>query len=133
MTVSRVVVVKNGVSRPILLDDNSVRRISAFLLPNDVDAVPGPLVNNRGTCFTGLYPRGAGFLFDDDDSDASPIALIERILERNPGSSRAIRPYLIGEDFLNDPQQQHSRFVIYVGEDNEDDVHVKWPELINIL
>jgi hypothetical protein len=76
---------------------------------------------------------GAGFLFGDNDSEASSIAEMREILSKHPTYKDVIRPYLIGEEFLSDPEQLHSRYVMYLGETEEKTARLKWPELMGIL
>ena len=64
------------------------------------DADPSRLLANSNLSFTGGYPYGSGFLFDDDDVDASTVQEMTTLLDRHPDYQQFIFPYLGGEEML---------------------------------
>lgn len=129
--VSVVHVIKGSTKRKPRLDGRSVDIITAFLAPGGTDDDPHRLHSNKDIAFTGGYPYGAGFTFDDGDPNATPLSVMNALLE-NPANKDRIKPYIGGEEMLNHPMQEPSRFVIDFGEMTEEEAS-RWPELLNIL
>lgn len=87
------------------LDGESVDGIGTSLTAGADSPFPVPLVGNKGRCFQGPIPVGAGFVLERDEAEA--------ILSRNEAAYvEVIRPYLMGDDIVNRPGQQPSRYVI---------------------
>jgi hypothetical protein len=86
------------------LDGKIVERISAFLCKSGGDTAPNTLAANASLAFTGFYPYGAGFTFDDNEPDATPIEEMNRIIANRPNCREAVLPYIGGEEFLDDPR-----------------------------
>jgi hypothetical protein len=130
--VSTVHIQKGGEHWPWLLDGKRVDRISSYLLEKGGDESPQGLTSNRGKCFSGVYPYGSGFLFQDDKEESTPISVMKDGLEKDSRYAQFIHPYIGGEEFLNDPQQRHRRYVIDFGEMSESEAR-EWPWLMEIL
>ena len=79
VVVSAVVIGKAVDSSPCVLDGESVPRISAFLFPGSSDATPERLRLNEGCCVNGTKIYGQGFLFADNDVEATPLLEMERL------------------------------------------------------
>lgn len=91
------------------------------------------LKKNKGFAFRGAMPYGEGFFIQPDEAQN-----LLRLREKN---SKALKPYLIGDDLNSDPGQRPSRFIINfrdwplsrsdenVGSDCAED----YPELLNIV
>ena len=94
-----------------MLDDKVVSRISAFLIDGIIDDSPERCANNPYFS-AGSKIYGQGFLFDDEDSDASPIALMEEILNSSPLYLPRVIPYIGGEEVNSSPIQSPRRYVI---------------------
>ncbi len=133
--VSIVHIVK-GFVKGGFLNGRAVHRISAYLLPGDLDESPSILTANVGKSFKGSYVFGLGFTFDDRAADgglALPVSEMERLIERSPESSARIFPYLGGSDVNSHPKHSHSRFVIDFGDCDEIQARSNYPELMQIV
>jgi len=133
VTISTLHLARGLAQTTITFNGRTVERVSCFLLPQGPDASPAMLASNRGKCFSGPYVMGAGFLFDDDAPGSTPLATMKHIVATSPQQANGIRPYINGEDFLNDPRQLPSRHVIYLGESDEATARSNYPELMDIL
>jgi hypothetical protein len=91
------------------LDGHDVEEITASLLRVDDDVSSAvQLAANAGKCFYGPIPAGKGFIVERHQAQA--------FLDRADAKYRdVIRPYLGGEDIVNDPQQAPTRFIIDFG------------------
>lgn len=115
-----------------ILDDVPVARISAFLLPTGGDATPAPLPDNRNTSFTGCDLKGAGFTFDDNTANATPLSVMHELLKADPRNAEIIRPYIGGEEINTHPHQSPHRHVIHFA-DRPLAEAAAWPALLKIL
>ena len=79
------------------LEGKDVQKITAFLFHAGDDHDPHKLAQNVGKSSLGSKPYGQGFLFADDDPQASPIELLEEIVRNDPRNRDKIRPYLGGQ------------------------------------
>ena len=129
---SAVHLTKGEYSGTPMLDAQPVDRISAFLLSKGPDDNPTELGANRGICFKGVMPSAPGFLFEDEKTDANPLADMTRLISQNPSNAERIKPFIGGDEILTDPQQRHCRFVIdfYGVREHE---RQKWPDLLKLL
>ena len=75
---------------------------------------------------------GQGFLFDDGDEVASPIAAMETLIAKDPRNREIIFPYLGGEDLNSSPTQRPHRFVINFGTRSLEEAQ-RWPDLLTIV
>ncbi len=88
------------------LDGLRVAGITPSLTAAGDDAwVPVALAANRDRCFQGPIPVGAGFIIDD----ATAAQLLSR---REAPYADVVRPYVIGEDVAQRPDQSPSRWAI---------------------
>jgi hypothetical protein len=97
------------VSSPSLDGEVLHEEISASLRPRSlaVDTAV-PLAENEGHAFYGPIPGGRGFVLESEEA--------ERLLARHDPTWRdVIRPYLTGDDILNQPDQGPSRYIIDFG------------------
>jgi hypothetical protein len=135
VVVSVVHISKGATSHPIL-DQKSVKRISAYLVEGDLDTSPSLLVASAGKAFQGSILLGKGFLFDDvaaRKGQASSLEEMKAVIESNPMNGERIFPYLGGDEINNDPRQKHFRYVIDFEDMPERAARVGWPDLIQIL
>jgi hypothetical protein len=112
--VSVIHVVKAITASPIL-DGRQVSRISAYVAEGDIDKSPAQLMENAGRAFIGAFLLGMGFTFDDTAAakgEAETIEEMEKLIEHDPRNKLIIKPYLGGEELMNDPQHRHHRYVI---------------------
>ena len=81
----------------------------------------------------GCNVAGQGFVFDDADGKANPLAKMHEILEVSPQSEQRIFPYIGGSELNTSPTQAPSRFVINLSDSvTEDDVK-QWPDLAELV
>jgi hypothetical protein len=109
-----VVHVSNGVlPGPYSLDRRDVPVITAYLFHAGGHGNPACLRANKGTAFEGAKVYGLGFTFSKpDDGVSSSIETMRALIEKNHRNAERIFPYLVGEEFNNDPSHAHQRFVI---------------------
>ena len=114
VTVSVVHITRSVLSPPYLLDGHEVPVITAYLFHAGGHESPAALRANAEKSFIGSYVLGMGFTFDDTDSKgiATPIADMEKLIEKAPRNRECISPYLGGEEINDSPTQQHHRYVI---------------------
>jgi hypothetical protein len=115
------------------IDGTSVPRITSYLFAAGGEADPKSLAANEGLSFSGCYPYGKGFLFQDDESDSESVETMRTLIAADEKASKAILPYIGGEELLNHPTQQHSRFVIDLGQRDEETARNEFPSLMRIL
>lgn len=94
------------------LDGRYVDLISAFLFHQGGDSDPDPLLSNRHIAFEGVKPYGQGFIFDDADTKASPLSLMEKILAQSPACAEVVLPYMSGDEINDSPVHSPSRYII---------------------
>ena len=117
---------------PIILDGKPVEKITAFLFHAGGNNDPQKLIANEGKSFIGSYVLGMGFTFDDGNPDATLIAEMHRLIERDPRNQERIFPYIGGEEVNSSPTHAHDRYVINFGEMSEEEAR-EWPDLISIV
>jgi hypothetical protein len=117
---------------PILLDGHPVEKITAFLFPKGGNEDPEVLLANQGKSFQGSIVLGMGFTFDDTDPEATPIAEMHRLIEKDPRNAERIFPYIGGEEVNSSPTHAHHRYVINFGEMTEEEAR-EYPDLMAIV
>ena len=135
VVVSFVHIYKGKFSGLRKLDDREVETISAFLFHAGGHDDPERLVANARKSFQGSIILGMGFTFDDTDRKgvATPIWEMYRLIEKEPRNQEAIFPYIGGEEVNNSPAHEHHRYVINLGERNEEECWRSYPELMAII
>jgi hypothetical protein len=89
-----------------VLDGEPVEGITPELrTPDRSTGVVAKLRANKGRCFQGPIPAGAGFIIPEVEAQA----LLART---DVDYLQVVRPYLIGEDIADDPGQQPRRWII---------------------
>jgi hypothetical protein len=114
------------------LNKRLVNRISAFLVSGDLDDVPQRLVANARSSFEGFMIAGQGFLFDDEDSTATPISEMRRLIEEDPRNQSVIFAYLGGKELNTDPNHRPHRYAINFGTMTEAEA-MRWPSLYALV
>ncbi|NJL84147.1 MAG: hypothetical protein HC890_16730 [Chloroflexaceae bacterium] len=132
VVVSVINICKDKYLSKYLLDGRGVSRISAFLFDSKQDEDPKKLISNSGKSFAGSKIYGQGFLFDDSDTKATPLAEMYRLIEKDPRNQERIFPYIGGEEVNSSPTHQYHRYVINFGEMSEEEAR-KWTDLIAIV
>jgi hypothetical protein len=96
---------------------------------------PATLRANADKSFQGSIVLGMGFTFDDSDPDgvATPLAEMRRLIEANSRNAERIFPYIGGEEVNNSPTHTYHRYVINLGQIEEDEAWAGWPELMRIV
>jgi hypothetical protein len=110
-----VIHIAKGIQPGAELDEQPVRRISAYLVAGDLDTSPSRLVANAGKAFQGSIVLGMGFTFDDvaaAKGTASSLEEMRMLVAKDQRNAERIFPYLGGDEVNNDPRHAHSRFVI---------------------
>ena len=97
-----------------ILDGAKVSTITAFLFHRGGHADPVRLKANDSKSFIGMFLRGMGFSFDDTDTMgvATPIAELQRLINKEPRNELAIFPYISGAEVNTSPTHTHHRYAI---------------------
>ncbi len=132
VVVSIVHIYKGAFTGIYYLDGKIVERITAFLFHAGADHDPAILSQNSGLSFIGCDIKGQGFLFDDEDPEATPTAEYHRLVSRCPDNLVVIRPYMSGEEINESPTFSPKRWVINFGERPLDECR-RWPDLLAIV
>jgi hypothetical protein len=132
VVVSSVIVRKTLSAVSPVLDGKSVSRISAFLIEGEVDESPQRCDSNPYFS-SGSKIYGQGFLFDNDDSDASSIAQMQDILSSSSIYEGRVLPYIGGEEVNTSPTQSPQRFVIFLSDLSVEEDLAQWPRLEEIV
>ncbi|MGE5110415.1 MAG: type IIL restriction-modification enzyme MmeI, partial [Acidobacteriaceae bacterium] len=130
--VSVVVMTRGDTGVMRFIDNKPVDFISAFLSHRGTHEDPARLVSNLNRSYIGCDIKGQGFLFADDDQEATPISVMQRLIAADPRNSQCLRPYIGGEELNTSPTQSHHRWVIHFGEMDEAQAR-EWPELLRIV
>ncbi|WP_448600128.1 type IIL restriction-modification enzyme MmeI [Thermoleptolyngbya sp.] len=117
---------------PIILDGKPVEKITAFLFDKGGNDDPATLRANANKSFQGSIVLGMGFTFDDTNPDATPIAEMHRLIEKDPRNAERIFPYIGGEEVNSSPTHAHHRYVINFGDMSEEDAW-EYPDLMAIV
>ncbi|WP_216636330.1 Eco57I restriction-modification methylase domain-containing protein, partial [Chloroflexus islandicus] len=96
--VSVVHLVKGRYEGVKCLDGREAAQITAFLFHRGGHDDPAALVPNAGKSFLGVKTYGQGFIFDNHDPKATPLAEMERLIAANPACREVIFPYIGGEE-----------------------------------
>ncbi|PMB51677.1 hypothetical protein CEN39_13990 [Fischerella thermalis CCMEE 5201] len=114
------------------LNGREVPLISAFLFHAGGNENPAVLLANAEKSFIGSYVLGMGFTFDDSNPEATPIAEMHRLIEKDVKNAERIFPYIGGEEVNSSPTHEHRRYVINFGEMSEDEAR-GYPDLMEIV
>ena len=133
VVVSVVHVVKGKYAGTRQLDGRPAETISAYLFHRGSSAEPARLAGRNAMFSAGSKIYGQGFLFDDDDPAATPIAVMHDLLSKNPSLQQRMVPYIGGQEVYTSPVHAPDRFVIFLS-DIEDEAGLnEWPELAEIV
>jgi methylase of polypeptide subunit release factors len=114
------------------LDGREVDGIDALLSPHGREREAARLPGMRGAGFIGCFLRGAGFVFDDRDPRAHPLAALERALAARPSGREVVFPFVGGDEVMNHPEHAPHRFVVRFGDRTLDEARA-WPELCALV
>lgn len=87
-----------------ILDQQEVGFISSLLDSTTSLGNPKTLVANENKSFIGVFVRGIGFVLERSEA--------QELLHKHPSSADVVKPYLIGEDLNQRPDQSPSRYII---------------------
>ncbi|MGY4608598.1 hypothetical protein ACVW16_007010 [Bradyrhizobium sp. USDA 4474] len=132
VVVSVVHMLKGETHLAPVLNGHKVERISAFLVEGLQDSAPRPLGQSLFYSL-GCKIYGQGFLFDDGDSAASPLAEMEKVLRKNAANAARIHPYLGGDDLVRSPRHTGDRYIIQVSDLESEGALGDWPDLADII
>ena len=134
VVVSVLHVMKGAFRGPKRLDEREVETITSFLFHRGGYDDPARLRANEGKSFQGSIVLGMGFTFDDTDKKgvASPLAEMQRLIDKDPRNREVIFPYIGGEEVNTSPTHVHHRYVINFFDRNLK-ASEKWPDLIKIV
>jgi hypothetical protein len=102
------------------------------LLEGDVDESPARL-SDVPYFSLGSKIYGQGFLFDDEDPEATPNAVRMNISHTDPASASRILPYIGGEDINSSPVQAAPRYVIFLSDLKSEEDLSQYPLLEQIV
>ena len=119
-------------SIPIQLDGKPVEKITAFLFDQGGNDDPATLLANADKSFQGSIVLGMGFTFDDTNPDATSIAEMHRLIDRDPRNQERIFPYIGGEEVNSSPTHSHHRYVINFFDLSEEEAW-KYLDLMQIV
>jgi hypothetical protein len=131
VVVSVVHVVK-GHTQTAILDGSRVARVSAYLFHSGGDESPATLRVNRGVSVIGSFVLGIGFVFEDDNPGATPLAEMNRLFEKDPRNRERVFAFLGGEELNASPTQSARRYIIDFGDMSEAQAR-QWPDLMAIV
>jgi N-6 DNA Methylase len=104
-----------GAPIPPVMDGRRVDRISAYVVPGNLDDAPSRLAQNAGKAYQGSILLGKGFTFDDAAAvkgEAESLAEMERLIKADPSNAERIKPYIGGDEVNNSPTHAHHRYAI---------------------
>lgn len=132
VVISIINIYKGSYSGLKSLEGKQVNSITAFLFHAGGNENPRVLVSNQNKSFLGFKLYGQGFIFDDDDSQASPISEMQSIIEKCNRYSALIFPYIGGAEVNSSPNQSHRRYAINFSDMSEEEAR-QYPDLISIV
>ncbi len=102
--------IKQPVDAPtrFMLDGGEVDGITTSLRVGEDGAIAAALAQNKGKCFQGPIPSGDGFVLSVDEAS-------EIVASAGEDHAAVVRPYIIGDDIANEPDQVPTRFIIDFG------------------
>ena len=112
VVVSVVNILKGNYEGSKALDNRTLEKITAFLFHDGGNDDPAVLLANANKSFQGSIVLGMGFTFDDTNPEATPIAEMHRLIEKDPRNAERIFPYIGGEEVNSSPTHSHHRYVI---------------------
>jgi hypothetical protein len=136
VVVSIVHITNGGARSAVVLDNQPVERISAYLVAGVLDHSPKRLAANEARAFQGSIVLGMGFTFDDVTSkkgECEPIATMDRIISQNPRNADCVSPYIGGDEVTNSPDHSYHRYCIRLEELTLEQARGQYPELIEIV
>lgn len=135
VVVAQVFVRRGADDAPPVLDGRPVGRISAYLMEGDLDGSPTALKANAGKSSEGVKVYGPGFLFTSDPpfSEDNSFAALAALLKDAPATKDVVRPFMGGDDLVNDPLHRPSRYAIDFDGLPLEVVRERWPQALGIV
>lgn len=132
VVVSVIHIIKNRAPYSRTIDGRLVSNITAFLFDKGTSDDPTALRINKGIAFKGYQLSSQGFLFDDNDEDASPLRVRDELIDKDPMNAMLIRPYIGGEEINNSSTHAYHRYAINFGTRSLREAE-RWPDLLSIV
>ncbi len=132
VVVSVVHISRRKVPPPYCLDSKPVELITAYLFYAGDHESPPALKANTNKSFQGVIPLGMGFTFDDDKEEATPIAVMEKLIKKESRNQELISPFIGWDEVANSPTHAPDRYIINFGDRTEEEAR-HWPELMEIV
>ncbi len=107
------------------LDGQPVVGITSALTAGTSRMDPQRLGSNEGRSFQGPIPVGMGFIVSADEAH-------ELLDDLAADYSKIVRPYLMGDDVVNDPSQAPTRWIIDFGTRALEDAQA-WPRALELV
>lgn len=119
----------------IILNDKTVNKITAFMLPQGPDCAPQKLKVNSGSSFIGVALQGYGFAFDNSDrtGKASNTEVMNGLIAKNKKNIIRIKPYIGGTELMNSYNFSSQRYVIDLNDLDEKTARAQYPDLLEIV
>ena len=130
--IASVIHIRKGPVKGAVLDGRPVLGINSYLFGLAAEFEPSPLKANTSMSFRGCDIYGQGFLFDDQDPQASSLAIMRKLTESDPHNRERIFPYIGGKELTTDPSHQHRRYAINFGSMSLEEAE-QWPDLLDIV
>lgn len=115
VVVSIVHVMRGQRSFAPLLNGREIDRISAYLVPGNLDETPAYLAANAGKAFQGSILLGVGFTFDDlaaGKGEAESIDELRRLTSKDPRNAERVFPLIGGDEVTTSPTHAYRRYAI---------------------
>jgi len=112
VTVSAVFIARSPYRGRIILNGKIVEQITPFLFPSGPHENPYTLSQNASICHKGVMPGADGFCFGSSSYDGSSLDELSALIDREPSSRAYIRPFLTGDEMLENPFQRPTRSVV---------------------
>ena len=132
VVVSTIHIIRGEYTGTRVLDGRCVDQITAFLFHAGGNDDPASLASNQGLSFIGCDIKGQGFLFADDDPEATALSEWHRLSALNDANHKIVMPYMSGEEINDSPVHSANRWVINFGTRGLEECKA-WPELLAII
>ena len=115
------------------IDERPVDQITAYLFHAGGNDDPVRLAGRNELFSAGSKIYGQGFLFADDDDEATSLAEMHRILHLHPESESRVRLYMGGNELNSSPTLSPHRYVIFLSDIEKEEELARWPQLSEIV
>ena len=133
--VSVIHIRRGSACEELILDGTVVPIVTAYLFHQGGHENPSALSRNGATSFQGPIALGMGFTFDDSDKKgvANTLSTMRGLIAQDANNRDRIHPYIGGNDLLDHPEHQHSRYIINLSDLEEADARTQFPALMKLV